>query len=284
MKKIAFILLFIISWSYSNAQIDTVTHPANFSKKLNVEYAKVNDWVGLVDIYFNATNPSPTPIVINIHGGGWNKGSKETQRGFGSWFKNDIAVANMGYRLSQIAPAPAAIEDVRAVIAYVKYHAKELNIDPNKVIIMGGSAGGHLALMGGLLGNDKRFDKNCLPVEDMRVAAVIDKYGITEVKAWKSKSAQQWLGENHQSNKFIASVSPISYVNENTPPIFIVHGDADPIVPIEMSYDLQKKLDGAKVYHELYVVKDGLHGKFPKEENQEISKRIMLFIKKLNII
>src|SRR5690606_1121738 len=246
MKKIAFILLFIISWSYSNAQMDTVTHPASFSKKLNVEYAKVNDWVGLVDIYFNTTNPTPTPIVINIHGGGWNKGSKETQRGFGSWFKNGIGVANMGYRLSQIAPAPAAIEDVRAVSAYAKYLAKELNIDPDKVIIMGGSAGGHLALTGRLLGNDKSSDKNCLPDDDMHVAAIIDKYGINEVKAWKSKSAQQWLGENQHSNKFIASVSPISYVSESTPPTFIVHGDADPIVPIEMSYDLHKKLDNAK--------------------------------------
>src|SRR5690606_26335512 len=83
MKRIAFILLLIMAWAHSDAQMDTVVYPTNFSKKLNVEYAKVNDWVGLVDIYFNTTNPTPTPIVINIHGGGWNKGSKETQRGFG---------------------------------------------------------------------------------------------------------------------------------------------------------------------------------------------------------
>lgn len=284
MKKIAFIVLLMISWTYSDAQVDTVAHPTNFSKKLNVEYVKVNDWVGLVDIYFNATNTTPTPIVINIHGGGWNKGSKETQRGFGSWFKNGIAVANIGYRLSQIAPAPAAIEDVRAVIAYVKYHAKELNIDPNKVIIMGGSAGGHLALLGGLLGNDKRFDKNCLPVEDMRVAAIINKYGVAAVKAWKSNSVKQWLGENYSNDKFMRSVSPVEYIDSKNPPVYIVHGDQDPIVPIEISYELKKKLDKAGVYNEMHVIKDGLHGKFPAEENTRISKSIMEFVTKLHIV
>lgn len=284
MEKIAFILLLMISWIYSNAQIDTVAHPANFSKKLNVEYAKVNDWIGLVDIYFNATNPTPTPIVINIHGGGWNKGSKETQTGFGSWFKNNVAVANMGYRLSQVAPAPAAIEDVRAVIAYVKYHAREFNIDPDKVIIMGGSAGGHLALMGGLLGNDKRFDKNCLPVADMRVAAVINKYGVASIEAWKSNSVKQWLGENYGNNKVMRSVSPVEYVDTENPPVYIVHGDQDPTVPIEISYELKEKLDKAGVYNEMHVIKDGLHGKFPKEENSRISKSTIEFVTKLNIV
>lgn len=284
MKTLVFVLLCSLSWHFASAQADTVVHPKDFSKKLDVPYAKVKGWTGLVDIYYNPVHSTPTPIVINIHGGGWNKGSKETQRGFGSWFKNNIAVANMGYRLSQVAPAPAAIEDVRAVIAHLKYHAKEFNIDPDKIIIMGGSAGGHLALMGGLLGNDKRFDKHCLPVEDMRVAAIIDKYGITIVKDWPSKSLQQWLGANYGNHRFMNSVSPISYVTKDSPPVFIVHGDADPIVTIDMSYELKKRLDNATVYNEMYVVEDGLHGGFPAEENSEISKRIMEFIKKLNII
>lgn len=284
MKTFIWTLLCCLSGGFVFAQVGTVAHPQTFSKKLDVEYAKVKDWIGLVDIYYNPEHSTPTPIVINIHGGGWNKGSKETQRGFGSWFKNNIAVANMGYRLSQVAPAPAAIEDVRAVIAHIKHHAKELNIDPDKIIIMGGSAGGHLALMGGLLGNDRRFDKNCLPVDDMRVAAIIDKYGIAVIKDWPSRSLQQWLGDNFGSNRFMNSVSPISYVTKDSPPIFIVHGDADPIVSIDMSYELQKKLNKATVYNEMYIVKDGLHGGFPPEENSEISKRIMEFIKKLNII
>jgi len=284
MKKLIYMVLGCLSYGLAAAQTDTVVYPKDFTKKLNVEYAKVDDWTGLVDIYYHPNPGTPTPIVINIHGGGWNKGNKETQKGFGSWFKNGIAVANMGYRLSQVASAPAAVEDVRAVIAYVKHHAKELNIDPNKVIVMGGSAGGHLALMGGLLGNDKRFDKNCLPVEDMRVAAIIDKYGISIIKDWKSRSLNQWLGDNFGDHTFMNAVSPITYVHKDNPPVFIVHGTADPTVPIEMSYELKRKLDKAKVYNEMYIVKDGLHGKFPKEENNEISKRIIQFIKKLNII
>ncbi len=284
MKKIIISVLLAFCWFCGAAQNDTVPHPDRFDKKLNIEYNRIGEWIGLLDVYFNKKSPQPTPLVINIHGGGWNKGNKDSQRGFGSWFKNDIAVANMGYRLSQVAPAPAAVEDVRTVLAYLKYHAKEFNIDPDKIIIMGGSAGAHLALMGGLLENDKRFDQYCLPVKDMRVVAVIDKYGITAVKSWASKSAKQWLGDNHNNEPFINSVSPLSYVNKNSPPVFIVHGDADPIVPIDMSYQFKEKLDGVKVFNEMYVVKGGEHGKFSKEEQTEVSNRIMAFIKKLKII
>ncbi len=78
----------------------------------------------------------------------------------------------------QLAPAPAAIEDVRCALIYLYRHARELNIDTDKIVVMGGSSGGHLALMTGLLGSNRIFDSNCGYEGVTPVAAIIDKYGV----------------------------------------------------------------------------------------------------------
>ena len=266
-----------------------VEYPAGFTSQLNVVYTKVKDWEGKMDLYLPPNDKDASPVVINIHGGGWNHGVKESQTGFNTFFKMGYAVANMEYRLTGQATAPAAVEDTRCALIYVIKHAKELNIDVNKIVIMGGSSGGHLALMGGLLGNDHRFDGNCPGVENIKVAAIIDKYGITDVWDWgygtniTSKSATRWLGDKATDKKFAASVSPITYVDKNSPPTFIVHGDADPTVPYQQSVDLHKKLQEAGVKTEFMTVKGGLHGKFDKEQNSELNKAIVEFLKQLKI-
>ena len=291
----AFVLLAVFSDHIARAQEDTATYkpveyPEGFSSQLNVVYTKVGDWEGKMDLYLPPQKNGPSPVVINIHGGGWNKGVKESQTGFNTFFRNGFAVANIAYRLSQQATAPAAVEDTRCALIYLIKNAKELNIDVNRIVIMGGSAGGHLALMGGMLGNDHRFDSNCSGVENIKVAAIIDKYGITDVWDWgygkikTSRSATQWLGGKSKDKDFAASVSPISYVSKETPPIFIVHGDADPTVPYQQSADLHKKLVEAGVKTKFITVEGGLHGKFTKEKNSEINKEIISFLKELGVI
>ncbi|TDE44885.1 alpha/beta hydrolase [Flavobacterium rhamnosiphilum] len=265
-----------------------VVFPANYSAKLDVVYTQVGDWEGRVDLYLAPNSKERTPVIINIHGGGWKSGVKETQGGFNTYFKEGFAVANMEYRLTGQATAPAAIEDTRCLLIYLIKNAKELNIDVNKIVIMGGSAGGHLALMGGLLGNDHRFDVNCSGIENVKVAAIIDKYGITDVWDWaygpqhKSKSPLLWLGDKAKDEAFVKSVSPIFYVNKNSPPTFIVHGDADPTVPYQQSVDLYKKFQEVGVKSEFMTVQGGLHGKFEKEKNKEINVAIIKFIKSLD--
>jgi acetyl esterase/lipase len=294
MKKILIALQFLAAGLIVSAQEDTgykkVEFPAGFSSQLNVVYAKAGDWEGKMDLYLPPEADGPSPIVINIHGGGWNKGVKESQTGFSTFFKNGFAVANISYRLSQQATAPAAVQDTRCALIYLVSHAKELNIDPEKIVIMGGSSGGHLALMGGLLMNDHRFDQNCKGVDNIKVAAIIDKYGITDVWDWgygpnkTSKSAVQWLGEKAKDKDFAASVSPITYVTRSSPPVFIVHGDADPTVPYQHSVELHKKLQQAGVKTKFITVEGGLHGKFEKEKNSEINKEIILFLKEVGVI
>ena len=81
--------------------------------------------------------------------------------------------------------------------------------------------------------------------------------------------------------KFAKSVSPIFYVDKNSSPVFIVHGDADPTVPYQQSVDLYKKLQAAGVQTEFITVEGGLHGKFEKEKNSEINKAIITFLKSI---
>ncbi|MEO6612238.1 MAG: alpha/beta hydrolase [Chitinophagaceae bacterium] len=290
MKKYSFLfflsvlLRFSIAAQTTDTAYKTVEYPPGFSSQLNVVYTKVKDWEGKMDLYLPPKEKGPSPIVINIHGGGWNKGVKESQTGFNTFFKKGFAVANIEYRLTGQATAPAAVEDTRCALIYLVKNAKALNIDVNRIVIMGGSSGGHLALMGGLLGNDHRFDGNCPGVENIKVAAIIDKYGIADVWDWgygvnvTSKSARTWLGEHADDKKFAALVSPMTYVSKNSPPTFIVHGDADPTVPYQQSVELHKKFVEMGVKTEFITVAGGLHGKFEKDKNSEINAAIMNFI------
>lgn len=293
MKRIFSLCAILLVVFSSNAQ-DTsaykkVVYPAGYSEQLNVVYTKVNNWEGKMDLYLPPKEKGPSAVIINIHGGGWNKGNKESQTGFSGFFKKGYAVANIAYRLVQIAPAPAAVEDTRCALIYLIKNAKQLNIDVNKIVIMGGSAGGHLALMGGLLENDHTFDTNCRGAEKVKVAAIINKYGVADVWQWAfgpyktSKSATWWLGERAKDENFVKSVSPVNHVKKTSPPTFIVHGNADPIVPYEQSVALHKKFVEAGVKTEFITVEGGLHGKFPAEKNSEVNARIMAFLKELGI-
>lgn len=295
MKKYIFrtlILLLCGSCCFAQATDTTykpVEYPEGYRAQLDVVYTRVGDWSGRIDLYLPPVKNGPSPIIINIHGGGWNKGVKESQTGFNTFFKMGFAVANMEYRLTGQATAPAAVEDARCALIYLIKNAKELNIDVNKIVVMGGSAGGHLALMAGLLGNDHRFDGNCPGVENIKVAAIIDKYGISDVWDWgygknvTSRSAGAWLGSKATDKEFALSVSPINYVNKSSPPTFIVHGDADPTVPYQHSVDLHKKFLEAGVKTEFVTVKGGLHGKFTKEQNSDLNKSIAAFLKSLGL-
>ena len=293
MKKSIAILLLLI-YTHLFAQDDTtykpVEYPAGFTAQLNVVYTKVNDWEGKMDIYLPPKKAAPTPVIINIHGGGWNHGTKESQTGFSTFFKAGFAVANIEYRLTGQATAPAAIEDARCTLAYLIKNAKALNIDVTKIVVMGSSSGAHLALMAGLLANDHRFDADCPGVDNMKVAAIIDKYGITDVWDWAygpnktSKSATNWLGGKAKDQAFAASVSPVTYISKNNPPIYIVHGDADPTVPYEQSVDLHKKLEAAGVTTQFTTIPGGLHGKFTKEQNSQVNKEIIDFLIKVGVI
>jgi len=293
MKKrilVSFSLMVITLGMFAQeALVKKVEYPLGYESKIDVVYTKVKDWDGRLDVYFNPASTTPTPVIINIHGGGWNHGTKEGQGGFNTFFNAGFAVANVEYRMVNIAKAPGAIEDIRSAMDYLILHAKELNIDPKRIVLMGGSAGAHLALMGGFLGNDRRFDTYCKGKEDMKVAAIISKYAPSDLvdktdKFYTYKSLLNWMGDNMEDAAFRASISPVTYISKTNPPVFIVHGNADPIVPYEQSVKLHQKLDKAGVYNEFITVEGGKHGNFEKDKNSEINKATIVFLKKTGVI
>ncbi|SMD32467.1 Acetyl esterase/lipase [Reichenbachiella faecimaris] len=262
-----------------------VNIPDHYTKSIDIIYKQVDSWQGRLDLYYPMDTTVLHPLVINIHGGGWSHGVKESQRGFVSFFKNNFVVANVEYRLENQTKAPAAIEDVRCALIYLLNQVQYYGIDSDKIVLMGGSAGGHLALMAGLLNNNRLFDVDCSYDKEIQILAIIDKYGVTDlepVRQWGS--AKKWLGTQVNDLPFVKSVSPINYVNSGSPAIFIAHGDADPIVPYDQSVQLRQRLQSVGVKSEFITVKGGLHGKFPKEEKSKINKKLWVFLETLGAI
>jgi len=291
--KIVFIfalLVAFLSLVSKEIEVTKIEYPVGYKSQIDVIYTKVNGWNGRMDFYINPACTNPAPIIINIHGGGWSEGTKESQRGFDTFFNAGFAVANVEYRLADVAKAPGAIEDIRSALEYVIRHAKELNIDPQRIVLYGSSAGAHLALMGGLLANDRRFDTHCVGKEDMKVAAIISNYAPVDFtdktinKNSSIKTLWNWVGDKAGNKSFMAAISPVTYINKNSPPVFIVHGDADPIVPYSQALILHKKLDKAGVPNEFITVKGGKHGGFSKDKNTETNKATLEFLKKAGVL
>lgn len=292
-KKLINILLILCTGCFTAAYaqqqnagkqtFEPVDYPPGFNANLDVFYRDSTFPNCRMDIYFPSKTEKPVPIVIHLHGGGWNHGSKESQRGFGMFFRNKMAVANVEYRMTGDALAPAAVEDVRAALIYLLHNAEELNIDPNKIILHGGSAGAHLALVAGYLQNNRVYDKGTKPYKpEIRILAVIDKYGPSDLVEFAYYgSLKKWLGTKAGDKKFVASLSPVELVNHKTPPTFIVHGDADNIVPISQSVTLQHALEKAGVKHQFIIIPNGGHGGFSSEWNAKLSNEIICFINEI---
>lgn len=279
------ILFFIGIASFGQIQ-DTVNYPENYKAQKDIVYSKVGNWEGKLDFYNTVDSVELSPLILNIHGGGWNHGSKEQQTSFGSFFKNGFAVANIEYRLVHQGEAPSAIEDVRCALLYLVHNAKDLHIDTNKIVLIGSSAGGHLALIAGLQEINSNFDTNCRKETEFKIVAIIDKYGVTDLSSnevLKSKSVQNWLGANKENSEFVKSVSPINYVTKNSPATFIVHGNADKIVPYSQSEQLFNKLKELNVKTEFITVEKGGHGNFSKEENKKVSDPMWKFLQEIGL-
>jgi acetyl esterase/lipase len=149
-----------------------------------------------LDVY-QVPSDKPTPVVIQIHGGGWIRGDRPTSSGsMGPFFAAGMSVVAVQYRNAIDAPAPAAIQDVRCAMAWVKRNAAKYNFDPNKVVAWGGSAGGHLALMAGYA--PASFNPpGC--TDQPKVVAVIDMYGASDVAEsltyhGSMDFTHQWIG------------------------------------------------------------------------------------------
>jgi acetyl esterase/lipase len=193
------------------------------------------------------------------------------------------AVVNVGYRLANVANAPAAVEDGRCALRWLIRNAKQYMIDPSKIVVTGHSAGGHLALTTGMLPESAGLDRQCPGNEALKVAAVVNWVGITDVSDVlegpnQKAYAVQWLGSQPDREEIAKRVSPINYVRPGLPPILTVHGDADPTVPYAQAVRLHQALDRAGVPNKLLTVPGGGHWRFTAEQDAKLFVQIREFL------
>ncbi len=254
----------------------------------NITYSTASNVELKLDLYLPRNAAGPVPVVLYLHGGGWVAGSKEgAVMLVMPYIQKGWAAANVEYRLARVALAPAAVEDCRAALRWVYVHAREHLLDTTRIIVTGHSAGGHLALMTGMLPPISEFDR--VPEwaqEDkpLRVAAIINWYGIADVEDLlagpnKQNYAISWLGSLANREEVARRVSPLSYVRRGLPPVLTVHGDADPLVPYRHATRLHEALAAAEVPNRLVTIKNGRHGGFSREEIQDIYRQIDEFLR-----
>ncbi|MGG9971625.1 alpha/beta hydrolase fold domain-containing protein [Ferruginibacter sp. SUN002] len=206
------------------------------SRKRNITYNKLGKRKLKLDAFYpKKKTDTPMVAVIFIHGGGWRSGDRSQH------YPLAQKLADLGYvcftpeyRLSTEALFPAAVYDIKAVIRWVRKHAKKYNIDTAKIVIAGFSAGGELAAFMGVTGNMPLFEGvNCNMIMQSRVAAIIDIDGTLSFvhpesgegdDSKKISAATNWFGYSKQDNlKLWEDASPLSYVGKNTPPTLFIN-------------------------------------------------------------
>ncbi|WP_107667879.1 alpha/beta hydrolase [Cyanothece sp. BG0011] len=260
------------------------TAPKNYEKHLNITYLEVNNISLKLDIYAPKNNNEPVPTLIYFHGGGWMSGTKDaTLSNVLPYIKKGWGVVTVQYRLANVSLAPAAVKDSLCSVKWVMNNGNEYGFDINKIVLSGESAGGHLALITGILPDSSDLYHHCPDKQKIKVAAIINWYGITDVvDVLEGKNRQdyavQWLGNQSDRLEIAQQVSPINYVREDLPPILTIHGDADTIVPYSHGVRLHQALEKVQVPNALMTIKNGGHGGFSHKEKAAIDKKIDHFL------
>jgi alpha-L-fucosidase 2 len=219
---------------------------------------------GGTDLLMDAALPEsslPTPAVIIVHGGGWVRGDKRTDvrplfkplsdAGF-AWF-------SISYRLAtDVTQFGVAIDDVESAVRFVKAHAAEYNVDPNRIALVGESAGGQLAAMAALRGG-----------EAASVKAVVAFYTPTDLVSLIRNS--NLIPEQFRTRVIgtpwerlimagLSQLSPVDNVRRDMPPFLLIHGTSDPLVPYKQSVDMCDRMRQAGATCDLYPIDGAGHG------------------------
>jgi len=275
----------------------------NYSLAADITYLRAGGADLKLDVYRPSNATDPTPVLMFMHGGGWTNGSKNSSLfAFLPFLEMGWAVVNVEYRLADVALAPAAVEDCRCALRWIYQNAKQYKFDLDNLVTAGQSAGGHLALTTGMIPESAGLDRQCpgdrrrawmtgeLGTQEMKVAAVLDFYGITDVEDLINRKpgtsgsfTEAWLGSALDRAAIAKRVSPTTYVRKGLPPIMIVHGTADSVVPFDQATKLKKMLDAVGTPNEFYAVEAGGHGGWTTADMEKVYKAIGGFFAKYHI-
>jgi acetyl esterase/lipase len=249
----------------------------------DVEYSNLVGYRPLLlDIYMPQEAAALHPLVIWIHGGGWNRGDSRTSGPIADYpatlatlAAHGYVVASVNYRLSGEARFPAQIQDIKAAIRFLRANAPKYGIDPARILLWGGSAGGHLAALAATscgvaafepqpsTGRLTRAAANAarLPAVSDCVQGAVIWYGVFDLGQLRATDPSELLGcEPHDCTAKAAAASPINYVSASTPPMLLIHGLADTEVPVQQSRDMAERLQKAGVSVETLFIPDVDHG------------------------
>lgn len=223
-----------------------------------------------LDVYSAENNNVKSPLVVLVHGGGWRSGDRHQNSALAKVLaRNGFRAATIEYRLSPEVKYPAAIYDIKTAIRFLKNHSEKLNIDTNKIAILGCSSGGHLASFVGATNNLIRFEGEGKYSENSSdVHAIINIDGIldfthpgesakdTDVE--KPSVGKLWLGYSYLGNPEIwIEASPLTYINQDTPPILFINSD------IERFHagrdEAIRILNKHNIYSEIHTIKNSPH-------------------------
>ena len=266
--------------------------PKGVVVKRDVVYATVGERKLHLDLYLQAQRKEPCPLIIWIHGGGWKSGTKQNPRHALSLLKHGFAVASVEYRLSGEAVFPAAIEDCKAAVSFLRLYANSYGLDPQRFAAWGSSAGGHLVALLGTTNDVEVFNTHAICRKAApTVQAVCNWYGPTDFlrmndfpgridhDAADSPESLFIGGPIQERRELVGQANPIRYVSSGDPPMLLMHGDADQLVPYNQSELLHAALVKCEVPSTLYRVKRGGHGfRGSAETPQKLQQRVLVFL------
>ena len=214
-------------------------------------YRTVEGWQGKLDLYL-PEGEGPFPALLYLHGGGWRLGSKAAAASHAPfWCAMGLAVVAVDYRLTQIAPAPAAVEDAVAALDWLGEYGGVYGIDADRLLICGHSAGATLALAVAYSGRSA-----IKGVVAWSAHADLAAYHADRVAAG---DPVEWLAQSDDPDGLAQALSPLHLVRAGLAPTMLIHSDRDPRVPYEAVRRLEAALRGAQVPVKLVTMRSDHH-------------------------
>ena len=256
-------------------------------------FAKVGEQKLALDLYVPDKIKSDL-LLVYVHGGAWRKGSKESVP-VKDLIARGYALASVNYRLSTEVKFPANIHDIKAAIRFLRAKQSDFGIKAEKIVILGSSAGGHLAALVGVTNDHKELEGKVGSHLDQSsdVQGIVSFYGASNLETILSQSTPHGLsvrvpalklllGSVPEENPGIARLaSPVAHVDRNDPPLLLIHGDQDPQMPVNQSLELQAvyQENGRRVT--FINVHGGSHGGERFYDADRLDK-VVLFLGSLN--
>jgi acetyl esterase/lipase len=279
-KLILFNCLLLVMATITSAQQNVPLQKEDITVWKDVVYAVIDGYELKLDIAVPKYLKSPAPAIVDIPGGAWRVVNKSVDDAL-FYAQYGFVGVSITHRTSDIAPFPAAVHDCKTVIRWLRAHAKQYQINPNRIGVSGFSSGGHLAALLGTSGGDSYLEgKGGNGDYSSSVQAVVDHFGPTDFLKMHDKDAPDsppslFLGGPVKEKADLARLAnPLNYIDPKDPPVFILHGENDSMVTINQSEIFYEALKKAGVPAKFVRVINAAHMYRPYKWNIEISPTV----------